>query len=190
MAWIKIINKFIAAFSILMLMLHCDLYRDKDYQVSDEDAHASQVLSDTSAATLVKIATVNLTSYKAAWVDSVVADSVDSILSALKKDGIILKPNEKNYQITSPADLMENYIALETTNGSITAYVSNFVAIKLIKKSGAIIESSDATIKAETVHACPMIKTRLVFNGIGETVLLQLTKSDETVKDKFFIAVF
>jgi len=135
------------------------------------------------------VETVDLKDYNAAWDDSVVVDVVAAVLTELQSDNIRIQPGQTNFNIITPTGKKNNYIALVTTQGSFTVYVTDYVNVALMKQDGTVILPADKTIEAATAYECPLLRTRLVFDGVGETVLMRVTETDNTKAETFSLAV-
>jgi hypothetical protein len=170
--------------SILMawIIIGCEDFEQKDFQVEGIDMQACSILSDT---TVVPVAAggKNITLYDPTWFGEAVYSNASQIIDALNSDDsdtnvvrqLITGPSL--YNAVLPVDT--SYLALSSSAGNVVVYTTNWVIIRPIRPDGGVVVPSNLNISMELVFECPDVKFRAEFSDLGSSSLLQIIKGEQ-----------
>jgi|GEM_PF-5328126 len=167
---------------IAWMMVGCEDFEQKDFQVEGIDAQACTILNDT---TVVPVAAggKNITLYDPTWFGEAVYSNASQIIDALNSDDsdtnvvrqLITGPSL--YNAVLPVDT--SYLALSSSAGNVVVYATNWVIIKPVRPNGSVVAPSSLNIMMELVFECPDVKFRAEFNDLGSSSLLQIIKGEQ-----------
>ena len=164
----------------------CEEFQPKDFTISELDAIAGQLLSDSLSN---NISTVFLNSFNDNWEGSAIYENVPEILDSLEANEIIATDSEMSYTVLTPEEADSNSISFSTQHSEIVFFSDDYVGINIIDVDGTIFTAENATISLETIAECPEIKARYVYKLTTGSKLLQVIKTDQKQNKNFRLVI-
>ena len=183
---------------VAFFIISCDNYKSEEFEISALDSKACQQLKRADSLGVDTVTTVLLADFDSTWVDSIIYDpvtktysEVTAILDSLIANDIIVTNTATNkIKLITLGTADTNYVALQSSSGSLTFFFDQSVTINLINEDGAVTTVSDKTMPLETAAGCtklneqdieiPLIQARYTIGVPSNPALLQVIKNEQT----------
>ena len=183
---------------VAFFIISCDNYKSEEFEISALDSKACQQLKRADSLGVDTVTTVLLADFDSTWVDSIIYDpvtktysEVNAILDSLIANDIIVTNTATNkIKLITLGTADTNYVALQSSSGSLTFFFDQSVTINLINEDGAVTTVSDKTMPLETAAGCtklneqdieiPLIQARYTIGVPSNPALLQVIKNEQT----------
>ncbi|NOX89053.1 MAG: hypothetical protein GXO77_08505 [Calditrichaeota bacterium] len=171
----------------LLFISQCDVYKQKDFQISDFDNKACKAITENPADTLQ---TIDLSTLNPMWVDtSFTADMIPPMLDSLQARKLIVQDREKAYLLIPPAPFYELHLKFVSDADKVVLFLDTSVELRIWNASGEEVIPSDMSMPLETIAACSEIIVRYEYSGVKGDNLLRISKNDQTKKPMFHLVI-